>query len=230
MLVLGKFVLKKTAEMKFDVQPTLYSGPRATLTRQPTEGRSREGGLRLGEMERDCLIGYGATQLLLERLMISSDKFEVNACQECGLMGYNGWCPYCKSSKKMAQLTIPYAAKLLFQEVSGKTVCITMISVITDTNVIAHGDERCTPVNSRRCLMIFMIVADDVFQGFFFILTQVYFISFYSYPTLSLSRHSQHCILTMNLSKSKYKACCTLRTMYTRYLSSSYKAITSSNV
>ena len=76
-----------------------------------------EGGLRLGEMERDCLIGYGATQLLLERLMISSDKFEVNACQECGLMGYNGWCPYCKSSKKMAQLTIPYAAKLLFQEV-----------------------------------------------------------------------------------------------------------------
>lgn len=98
-----------------------FSGPRATLTRQPTEGRSREGGLRLGEMERDCLIGYGATQLLLERLMISSDKFEVNACQECGLMGYNGWCPYCKSSKKMAQLTIPYAAKLLFQEVHFAT-------------------------------------------------------------------------------------------------------------
>lgn len=93
-------------------------GPRATLTRQPTEGRSREGGLRLGEMERDCLIGYGATQLLLERLMISSDKFEVNACGECGLMGYNGWCTYCKSSKKVAKLTIPYAAKLLFQEVS----------------------------------------------------------------------------------------------------------------
>ena len=69
-------------------------------------------------MERDCLIGYGATQLLLERLMISSDKFEVNACEDCGLMGYNGWCTYCKSSKKMAQLTIPYAAKLLFQEVT----------------------------------------------------------------------------------------------------------------
>lgn len=87
------------------------------MTRQPTEGRSREGGLRLGEMERDCLIGYGATQLLLERLMISSDQFQVDACEGCGLLGYNGWCPYCKSSKKMAQLTIPYAAKLLFQEV-----------------------------------------------------------------------------------------------------------------
>ena len=100
------------------IQSLTHRGPRATLTRQPTEGRSREGGLRLGEMERDCLIGYGATQLLLERLMISSDKFEVNACQECGLMGYHGWCSYCKSSKKMATLTIPYAAKLLFQEVS----------------------------------------------------------------------------------------------------------------
>lgn len=119
---------------------SVHRGPRATLTRQPTEGRSREGGLRLGEMERDCLIGYGATQLLLERLMISSDKFEVNACEECGLMGYNGWCTYCKSSKKMAQLTIPYAAKLLFQEV------MSYLSVGLDpTNIcsIVDGDECC---------------------------------------------------------------------------------------
>ncbi|KAE9406092.1 beta and beta-prime subunits of DNA dependent RNA-polymerase [Gymnopus androsaceus JB14] len=108
--------------MVMDKMHARARGPRATLTRQPTEGRSREGGLRLGEMERDCLIGYGATQLLLERLMISSDKFEVNACQECGLMGYNGWCTYCKSSKKMAQLTIPYAAKLLFQELMAMNV------------------------------------------------------------------------------------------------------------
>ena len=102
----------------------MHRGPRATLTRQPTEGRSREGGLRLGEMERDCLIGYGATQLLLERLMISSDKFEVNACQTCGLLGYRGWCTYCKSSKNVAQLTVPYAAKLLFQEVGGSGLYI----------------------------------------------------------------------------------------------------------
>ena len=124
-----------------------YRGPRATLTRQPTEGRSREGGLRLGEMERDCLIGYGATQLLLERLMISSDKFEVNACQECGLMGYNGWCTYCKSSKKMAQLTIPYAAKLLFQEVRPFTDIRAFHAYSTHCTV--DGYECGTPLSTR---------------------------------------------------------------------------------
>jgi DNA-directed RNA polymerase III subunit RPC2 len=116
------------------------------LTRQPTEGRSREGGLRLGEMERDCLIGYGATQLLLERLMISSDKFEVNACQECGLMGYNGWCTYCKCSKKMAQLTIPYAAKLLFQEVR---VYFPVTYAVLNRLSAVDGNERRASTSAR---------------------------------------------------------------------------------
>ena len=72
-------------------------GPYTTLTRQPTEGRSKDGGLRVGEMERDCLIGYGAASLILERLMLSSDAFEVFVCSRCGFIGYKGHCTYCKS-------------------------------------------------------------------------------------------------------------------------------------
>jgi len=81
--------------------------------------------------------------LLLERLMISSDKFEVNACQECGLMGYNGWCTYCKSSKKMAKLTIPYAAKLLFQEVGQHSYTLSQILIVCT----ADGNERRSPTD-----------------------------------------------------------------------------------
>jgi hypothetical protein len=100
-------------------------------------------------MERDCLIGYGATQLLLERLMISSDKFEVNACQTCGLLGYRGWCTYCKSSKNVALLTVPYAAKLLFQEVRARA---SRFRTFTDRlrSSVAHGDECCTSFDPRR--------------------------------------------------------------------------------
>jgi DNA-directed RNA polymerase III subunit RPC2 len=97
-------------------------GPMALLTRQPTEGRSRDGGLRLGEMERDCVIAHGASQLLLERLMLSSDAFEVDICQNCGLMGYKGWCPSCKTTQKVVKMTIPYAAKLLFQELMAMNI------------------------------------------------------------------------------------------------------------
>jgi DNA-directed RNA polymerase III subunit RPC2 len=73
-------------------------------------------------MERDCLIGYGASMLLMERLMISSDAFEVNACRKCGLLGYSGWCNLCKSSKEITPMKIPYACKLLFQELQAMNI------------------------------------------------------------------------------------------------------------
>lgn len=74
-------------------------------------------------MERDCLIAYGSSMLLTERLMVSSDQFTVEVCTECGLMGYDGWCQYCKkSSASMAKIKIPYACKLLFQELQSMNI------------------------------------------------------------------------------------------------------------
>ncbi|GAB1598909.1 DNA-directed RNA polymerase III subunit RPC2-like [Argonauta hians] len=118
----GPIYYQKLKHMVLDKMHARAKGPRAVLTRQPTEGRSREGGLRLGEMERDCLIGYGASMLLLERLMISSDAFHVDICGNCGLIGYSGWCQYCKSSKNVSTLLMPYACKLLFQELQSMNI------------------------------------------------------------------------------------------------------------
>lgn len=121
---MGPIYYQKLKHMVQDKMHSRSRGPRAILTRQPTEGRSRDGGLRLGEMERDCLIAYGASQLLLERLMISSDAHEVDICEKCGLMGYQGWCQTCKSTRGVTRMTMPYAAKLLVQELLSMNVLV----------------------------------------------------------------------------------------------------------
>ncbi|KAJ5924406.1 DNA-directed RNA polymerase III subunit RPC2 [Penicillium verhagenii] len=118
----GPIYYQKLKHMVQDKMHSRARGPKATLTRQPTEGRSRDGGLRLGEMERDCLIAYGTSQLLLERLMISSDRHEVDICEKCGFMGFLGWCPGCKSTRSVSKMVIPYAAKLLIQELMSMNV------------------------------------------------------------------------------------------------------------
>lgn len=121
-IYMGPIYYQKLKHMVMDKVHARARGPRAVLTRQPTEGRSREGGLRLGEMERDCLIGHGASMLLLERLMLSSDACQVDVCRTCGLLGYSRWCHFCRSSGTIATLRIPYACKLLFQELLSMNI------------------------------------------------------------------------------------------------------------
>ncbi|CAN7124374.1 unnamed protein product [Brassica rapa subsp. narinosa] len=74
---MGPIYYQKLKHMVMDKMHARGSGPRVMMTRQPTEGKSKNGGLRVGEMERDCLIAYGASMLIYERLMLSSDPFEV---------------------------------------------------------------------------------------------------------------------------------------------------------
>lgn len=118
----GPIYYQKLKHMVQDKMHSRSTGPYTTLTRQPTEGRSRGGGLRLGEMERDCLVAYGASQLLLERLMLSSDKHECEICEACGGMGYLGWCQTCRSSSRVVPMVLPYAAKLLIQELTSMNI------------------------------------------------------------------------------------------------------------
>ncbi len=106
-------------------------GPVAMLTRQPLEGRSRDGGLRMGEMERDCLITHGSANFMRDRFFMNSDQYRIHICERCGLlaqanlkkMAYECRSPMCVGRPvQVCQVEIPYAAKLLLQELNS--MCI----------------------------------------------------------------------------------------------------------
>jgi len=104
------------------------SGPLVMLTRQPAEGRAREGGLRFGEMERDCVIAHGISEFTKERLMECSDAFRCFSCSDCGILAVANptdsiWmCRGCGNTTNFSPIEIPYAYKLLIQEL--ESMCI----------------------------------------------------------------------------------------------------------
>jgi DNA-directed RNA polymerase beta subunit len=97
-------------------------GPNASLTRQPLEGRSRDGGLRFGEMERDCIISHGASKFLSERLSEQSDPYVISTCMDCnGFATTNEYCKNC-GSDNVCKVNLPYISKLVIQELNA--MCI----------------------------------------------------------------------------------------------------------
>ena len=103
-------------------------GPMVNLTRQPAEGRSRDGGLRFGEMERDCMVSHGASRFTKGRIYDASDSFQVHVCKSCGMIAsYNNEkhihnCKTCNNTVNFDYVELPYSCKLLFQELTTMNV------------------------------------------------------------------------------------------------------------
>jgi DNA-directed RNA polymerase II subunit RPB2 len=128
----GPVFYQRLKHMVNDKQHSRAIGPMVNLTHQPAEGRSRDGGFRIGEMERDVLCSHGMTKFTRERLFDVSDKYSVNVCKKCGMIAcFNDGdknraytnndfsihlCKTCGNKTDFALVEMPYANKLLFQE------------------------------------------------------------------------------------------------------------------
>jgi DNA-directed RNA polymerase II subunit RPB2 len=112
-------------------------GPITMLTHQPPEGRSKDGGLRFGEMERDSIISHGMSKFLKERLLDTSDAYSTYVCDVCGLFAQRRLkkenkmyptdldaysCNACKNQTRISKIIIPYAFKLLIQELMSMNI------------------------------------------------------------------------------------------------------------
>jgi len=128
----GPVFYQRLKHMVNDKQHSRSIGPMVNLTHQPAEGRSRDGGFRIGEMERDVLCSHGMTKFTRERLFDVSDKYTTHICKRCGMIAcFNDGdknrtyvnndfsihlCRTCGNKTDFALVEIPYANKLLFQE------------------------------------------------------------------------------------------------------------------
>jgi len=128
-IFIGPTFYQKLKHMSSDKIHSRSAGPVVSMTRQPAEGRSNHGGLRFGEMERDCMIAHGTSSFLKERLLDVSDKYCVYICNICGLIATANptkrlyECRKCNNYGDFGKTNIPYACKLLFQELQ----CMSML-------------------------------------------------------------------------------------------------------
>ena len=125
-IFIGDMYYLKLKYMVANKLQTRASGRVQLLTRQPTEGRGKGGGLRLGEMEKDCFVAHGASLLLKERF--DSDKTIIYVCEKCGMFGIHDsfkdvkYCTKCGGNVDITPIELSYAFKLLLDEL--KAMCI----------------------------------------------------------------------------------------------------------
>ena len=143
----GPTYYQRLKHMVHDKMHARGRGPVTPLTRQPVEGRSREGGLRIGEMERDAFVSHGASANVRESLFERSDPYMAWICRKCGLLcdhpgefapsGENGWCHGCATSQHSTEVPMPFACKLTLQEITAL-----MISprLAFEDGPVANGD------------------------------------------------------------------------------------------
>ncbi len=119
-ILIGPCFYQKLHHMVANKIHSRARGPVTLLTKQPTAGRAKQGGLRLGEMEKDCLVAHGTAMLLKERF--DSDKSTIPICQSCGMVAVDDrakgkrYCNVCKKSK-IIDIEMSYAFKLMLDEI-----------------------------------------------------------------------------------------------------------------
>ena len=127
-IFMGPVYYQRLKHMVTDKQHSRSTGPMVCLTRQPAEGRSRDGGLRFGEMERDCTISHGISRFTQERVYDVSDKYGVYVCKLCGMIAiFNNnknihICNICDNKTEFSYVKLPYSFKLLIQELISMNV------------------------------------------------------------------------------------------------------------
>ena len=127
-IFIGPTYYQRLKHMVDDKIHSRARGPLTVMTRQPMEGRGRDGGLRFGEMERDCIIAHGGAAFLRDRLYTNSDAYRVHVCELCGLIAIaildkqKFECRRCKKANTVVAVKLPYAAKLLLQELMSMSI------------------------------------------------------------------------------------------------------------